>query len=67
MKKIFSFLFLMSLLFVLNVKADAGPPSLPTLKAKVKNDGAKCYEDYEKKNREIDSSLRMVPCSTDRL
>jgi len=48
MKKIFSFLFIISLFLVVNVKADAGPPALPTLKARIKNDNVKCYEDYDR-------------------
>jgi len=47
MKKLFNILIMVSLLMVINVKADMGPPIFPTLEFEVTNpDGAKCY-DYE--------------------
>jgi len=45
MKKILNSLIFLSLLLVLNVKADMGPPSLPTLQARVTNaNGATCED-----------------------
>ena len=50
MKKLFNILILFGLLLAINVKADMGPPTLPSLKGEIINDGAKCYEnnDYKK-------------------
>ena len=55
MRKILNSLLLLSLLLVLNVKADMGPPVLPKLKGEVKNDNTKCYKDLEFK--EVDRVL----------
>ncbi len=54
MKKKFNILLFLSLLLVLNVKADMGPPALPQLEMEVSNpDGAKCYDSESKVNRTL--------------
>ena len=52
MRKILNSLLLLSLLLVLNVKADMGPPAFPKLKGEVKNDNTKCYKDMDFKEVE---------------
>ncbi len=54
MRKILNSLLLLSLLLVLNVKADMGPPVLPILEMEVSNPyGAKCYDSDSKVNRTL--------------
>jgi len=49
MRKILNSLLLFGLLLALNVKADAGPPTLPEIELEISNpDGAKCYDNDDK-------------------